>query len=260
MSMSVLIGYSLSICNERGDRGADALLNGRLMGIFGVILVLVTVQMFTLSKGAAIALVCGMVFTWIFLPDFRREVESNRSHFIFLFVAAAAIGSMLILGVSDLFSRFNVTDIFGDERWMQWSDSLRLASDYWLTGSGAGTYEYVFPAYKSAEYRPLIYHHVHNDYIETFSNDGVVGLALLLGIFLAWLVTIRKLYVVRRDPFLKGITFGVCLAVATGMVHAFFDFNLQVPANALMLFALMGLGLGIITMNRGRPRRALNEQ
>ena len=167
---------------------------------------------------------------------------------------------MITLGISDLFSRFNVTEIFGDERWLQWSDSLRLARDYWLTGSGGGTYEYVFPAYKSPGYRPLVYHHVHNDYLEFLGNDGVIGLAFLLGIFVTWMVMLRKLYHVRRDPFLKGICFGVCLAVTTGIVHAFFDFNLQVPANALMLFALMGLGLGTVTINRGRWSRVLHER
>ncbi|MFC1680395.1 O-antigen ligase family protein [Pseudomonadota bacterium] len=260
MSMSVLIGYSLSILNESGGRGVDLLVNGQMMGVFGVILVLVTVPVFTLSKGATVSLVSGMVITWLLLRDSRGARESNRGHLIFVIVLFAAAGSMVILGVSDLFSRFNVAGIFGDERWLQWLDSLRLARDYWLTGSGGGTYEYVFPAYKSAEYRALLYHHVHNDYIEALTNDGVIGLALLLGIFLLWLVTLRKLYLARRDPFLKGVTFGLCLAVTTGMVHAFFDFNLQVPANALMLFALMGLGLGTITINRERSSRVLYER
>lgn len=259
MSMCVLIGYSLSIFNENGGGRVDLLLNGHLMGLFGVILVLVTVLMFTLSKGASISLVSGMVLTWWLLRDRKGGKESSQTHYIFFIVAIAATVSMITLGVSDLFSRFNVTKIFGDERWLQWSDSLRLARDYWLTGSGGGTYEYVFPAYKSVEYRPLIYHHVHNDYIETLSNDGVIGLALLLGFFVTWLVTLRKLYLARRDPFLKGVSFGVCIAVSTGMVHAFFDFNLQVPANALMLFALMGLGLGTITINKGRSRRVFHE-
>lgn len=251
MSLSVMIGLCLTFLKGTANRGTYIWLNGGLLGVCGVILILVTVLMFTQSKGATVSILVGMVLTWALLRD-KNPRTTISGHYIFWIMLGVAVISMVILGVSDLFSRFNIADIFGDERWLQWGDSLRLATDYWLTGSGAGTYEYVFPAYKSAEYRPLIYHHVHNDYIETLSNEGLIGLALLLGIFVKWLATVRRLYLGRHDPFLKGVTFGIYLAVTTGMVHGFFDFNLQVPANVLMLFVLMGLGLATITLNR-RP-------
>jgi O-antigen ligase len=250
MSLSLMIGVCLSILSESGFRGLYVLLNGQLLGMFGIILVLLTVLMFTQSRGAAVSFIAAMVLTWLILGATKVRGESSRGHHIFFLVSSAVVTSILILGVSDLFSKFTAQNIFGDERWMQWRDSLRLAVDYWLTGSGAGTYEFVFPAYKSAEYRPLVYHHVHNDYIETICNEGVIGLTLFSGIFLSWLIIMRRTYRSRRDPFIKGISFGICLAVMTAVIHAFFDFNIQVPANTLFLFTFMGIGLATINMNR----------
>jgi tetratricopeptide (TPR) repeat protein len=50
--------------------------------------------------------------------------------------------------------------------------------------------------------------------------------------------------------------------VATGfaawsalLVHSLFDFNLHVPANAFMFFALVGLGLGRLSRDENLPRR-----
>ena len=248
--LAATIGLFLAIYNESGRRGLEGLVNGELIIPFVTMVVLVTVLMFSLSKGAFVAFVAGTMLTWLLLRQRRGRNDAGRGGFVIWLIAASVAGSMFVAGVSSLFSRFAVEKIFGDERWLQWADSMKLAMDYWVAGSGAGTYKFVFPAYKTFEYRPLVYHHVHNDYLEAFCNEGIAGLILMVGVFLAWLIAMQRRYRSRRDPKIRGIAFGIHLAATTVMVHAFFDFNLQVPANALTLFALMGVGLAALSIKR----------
>ena len=51
------------------------------------------------------------------------------------------------------------------------------AKDYWLTGSGGGTFYVVFPNYSN---RSIIgfYDHAHNDYMQLLAETGVIGLSL----------------------------------------------------------------------------------
>jgi len=248
--LSLMIGLYLSVLDYSGRRGPYPWLSGQSLAVFGLILVFVTILMFTQSKGGVVAFTAGTVLTWLLLREKKERGQSGTGDTVFLLVAGSAILSMILVGASNLYSRFSLEKITYDERWLQWGDSLRLARDYWLTGSGAGTYQFVFPAYKSAAYRPLLYHHAHNDYIETLTNEGFFGLFLLAGIFVTWLVVMRRLYQARRNPWIKGIVFGIYLAVTTIMFHALVDFNLQVPANTLTLFALMGLGFATVRIDK----------
>ncbi len=128
MSLSLMIGVCLSILSESGFRGLYVLLNGQLLGMFGIILVLLTVLMFTQSRGAAVSFIAAMVLTWLILGATKVRGESSRSHHIFFLVSSAVVMSILILGVSDLFSKFTAQNIFGDERWIRTNSFFPLTS------------------------------------------------------------------------------------------------------------------------------------
>jgi O-antigen ligase len=93
----------------------------------------------------------------------------------------------------------------------------------------------VFPPYDSV-YDGKIVNHAHNDYLEALAETGLVG-----GLCCIWF-----LGVVLRDS-LKGLaelesSFGSVLNLSgliacTGiLVHSLVDFNLHIPANALLFF------------------------
>lgn len=140
-----------------------------------------------------------------------------------------------------------------------WRDTLPLIGDFPLLGTGLGTWSELFPRYQSAGTVEVYFREAHNDFLELFAETGAIGF-ILLGVFfyrggrliLAGLRAAPEHSRVMLAPALAGLTIM--------LVHEFFDFSLQIPANA-MLFTLilaMALRLGLkILAPQPRPAAAI---
>jgi O-antigen ligase len=121
------------------------------------------------------------------------------------------------------------------------SYSLDLIRDYAVFGAGPGSFYVAFPRYRPESVRNF-YDHAHNDYAEFASESGVVGLAMLgtfvaLSLGAALLVQWR-----RRDPLMRGMAFACVMGVTALLIHSSVDFNLQIPANAVLFMVTLALG------------------
>jgi tetratricopeptide (TPR) repeat protein len=132
-----------------------------------------------------------------------------------------------------------------DVRFQLARDSLSIAHDYPLFGTGPGTFIFVHPRYQGDAFAYKA-EYTHNDYLNCLDDYGLAGFALAL--FFVAAVTLkffRPLVVDNRwqDRVLVATGFAAWAAL---VVHSLFDFNLHIPANALLLFSLTGLALGRI--------------
>ena len=119
-------------------------------------------------------------------------------------------------------------------------DSLRMFFKRPVAGWGLGTFPTVYPSYRSF-YTNLFVNEAHNDYAQLLVETGVVGFGLMLW-FLVRLYR-HGLPTSRRWEFKwDGAVSLASLLGCTGILfHSFVDFNLQIPANAAMFYALCGL-------------------
>jgi O-antigen ligase len=121
-----------------------------------------------------------------------------------------------------------------------WKDTYNLIKEFPTLGTGLGTYEYMFPKYKT--YRAqVLYDHTHNDYLELMSNTGFTGFFIVIAGAAYYLFMVTRLWFQRRNPFVKGITIGCLGGIAYIILHSLTDFNLQIPANALQLSIITGI-------------------
>lgn len=131
--------------------------------------------------------------------------------------------------------------------------ALGYAQDFWLTGSGGGSFYVVFPAYSS---RGIVgfYDHAHNDYVQLLAETGVIGLGLC--VLIVGLATWQALLALRRrkHPLMRGTAFGVALAICWLAIHSTVDFNMQIPANALTMTVILALAWVAVTVRRDRNR------
>nr|WP_232348818.1 O-antigen ligase family protein [Neptunomonas qingdaonensis] len=119
--------------------------------------------------------------------------------------------------------------------------SLTLMSNNLLLGSGSGTFYTAFPEYREADIR-LFYDHAHNDYLEFLTERGLIGfIPLLLAIILSFLVALKAQWT-RRNPLMRGLSFGCLMSMIAMGMHATVDFNLQIPANAASFMLVLALG------------------
>jgi len=135
-------------------------------------------------------------------------------------------------------------------------DALRIAADHPLFGTGPATFVFVHPRYQDSTFTHLAVL-THDDYLNTLDDYGGVGLAIALFFVIA--VT-GKFF--RRPRATSHWQDRVLLAAGfTGwsalLLHSFVDFNMHIPANALMLFALTGMALRRFASEPGQARTGL---
>lgn len=133
--------------------------------------------------------------------------------------------------------------------------AFSYAKNYWLTGSGGGSFYVTFPTYGS---RGLVsyFDHAHNDYLQLLAETGVIGLGLcaLIVALAAWqaLHTLRR----RDDRLMRGTAFGVTLAICWLAIHSAVDFNMQIPANALTMTVILALAWIAAAVRGGEEKQA----
>jgi len=138
--------------------------------------------------------------------------------------------------------------IYGDA-WRWWRDAP-------LFGTGLGAFETVYPAYQDLALVGFATH-AHSDWLEFTLETGVAGLAVaLLASGLAAFLAARSWQAARSSE-MRALIGGVLFAAAAFAFHSLFEFSFQIPANAVLLFSLLGFLLSAPSWSdKGGPPRA----
>jgi len=127
--------------------------------------------------------------------------------------------------------------------------SLALIKDYPVFGSGPGSFYIAFPRYRQ-EKVVAFYDHAHNDYAQFASESGLLGF-VLLGAFVTMSLGAALLAQwKRRDPLMRGMAFACVMGTTAILIHSWVDFNLQIPANAMLFMVLLALGWIALFLDR----------
>jgi O-antigen ligase len=154
--------------------------------------------------------------------------------------------------------QFRFQRIFGDQavgeqveevRFQFWKPALEIWQENFWCGAGPDAFTQHFPAHRPAavQLRPT---RAHNDYLNTLADWGVVGLALVLatvgcvatGVARTWTFARgnrRDLGDNRSDKF--ALLLGAATALLALLLHSALDFNMHIPANALIAVTLLAL-------------------
>lgn len=150
--------------------------------------------------------------------------------------------------------RQQATTTGGPERDLRlriWPAAVEIWQENIWWGGGPAHFDHRFRAHRPETHvvqaRPG---HVHNDYLNTLADWGLVG-ALLVALpflLLGWGI-FRSWKFLRRSPkdFAKKrsnkstFVLGAGTGLVAILVHSIFDFNLHLPANAILAVTLMAL-------------------
>jgi O-antigen ligase len=164
-------------------------------------------------------------------------------------VAALVLASFVFLPPEKLIFRFAKDELKVEDRPELWAETLRLVREYPVLGCGMGGYGSVFVSANLS--RPLATdEHAHNDYLQLLLELGVMGFAI--GAWLAWLVVRQGVRAIAAGSggdtrYLGLASIGALTAIS---IHSFTDFNLYIPANAMLLAWIAGLTTGLEFLSR----------
>ena len=225
-----------------------------------IIAVMVVALLYTLSRGAVLALSVSMGFCFLLL-----NLKAKRRGYLILIIPVILIVAYYsrTAGVDPLLERLEQTrlqwnDVDTDGRTILYRTGIQLLSRFPAFGSGLGTFPIVYPVVKAPLFRRVYIDYAHNDWLQMATDVGAVGfLIFLLAAGSAFLYLLRLWW--RTD---RAQGFGFGLGAIGGMlamaVHSCFDFSLRMPINAMFLLTLFSLGWIALSMHRERksPNRS----
>ncbi len=118
---------------------------------------------------------------------------------------------------------------------------LNLIKDYPIVGSGPGSWYVAFPRYRGGDLANF-FDYAHNDYAQFTAESGTIGAVLLVAMVMWSLVAALRAQYRRRDPLMRGLSFASIMGVTAILIHSSVDFNLQIPANAMLFMVLLAFG------------------
>ena len=115
-----------------------------------------------------------------------------------------------------------------------------IISDFPLLGTGLGTFGDVYPTYKVSG--PDFYF-AHCDVLQWWVETGLVGVALVAGIFGVFVWTIVSGYRRLKDRFFRRLLLGTSLAAGAFLLHGLVDFPASVPGCMILFVAVTASGV-----------------
>jgi O-antigen ligase len=196
-----------------------------------------------LSRSRAGVIVSMLTFVAAFTIFFRRDLP-KRNGSALLAACATGVGLLLLqfLG-GGVNQRFNAQGLSDEARLDIYRSTLHMIAEHPWFGTGLGTFVWSFPSYRSSKISlDWVWDLAHSTPLELIADLGI-PLAAVIGF--GWIVIltllIRAVSRRRRDRIIPLAAFSVALI---GLLHSMVDFSLQVPGYAIVVFAVVGVGLG----------------
>lgn len=187
------------------------------------------------SRGAWLALLTAPLVVWLFR---KKQMGS------FLIAAVAGTGLLLAVLVSNnnylrfapdhdrtifhtnlkehLGATITFKDVSNAERFYRWVAGIRMVAEHPLTGFGPNSFYNQYRPYTVAAFRTWVSNNpehstVHNYFLLTAIEQGIPGLAILLLLWFALLLSAQKLYHAFQSNFYRTVALitGVVLCMIT---------------------------------------------
>ena len=224
---------------------------GRVKPLVRALLVYAAVGMLaglavTLSRGGWVAAAAGLLALLVILFRHRNHRLPALVLLFVLLVAGTIFVTKYLETTTSYAERIKNPGTFVHLDWEMrrdmWGAAEQMWQDHFWWGAGPGHYDYRFREYRpeSMQMRPLW---VHNDYLNLLADWGTVGGVVVLAgmvVFSAGLIKTWKYVRPRENDFGHGLGnrsaffLGASAGLLALAVHSVVDFNLHIPANALL--------------------------
>lgn len=225
---------------------------------------------FTLSRAAWASVIVSFVFFGAIYLKYRDI------HLSFYFTKKKAIFAFLLIGISvtalpSVIKRIPESEIarltsLGSPstqntvwiRWLEWKGALQVIKNAPIMGNGLGTFSMLFPSNQPPEFssvcvkRDEFLRHAHNEYLEIWSEMGILGLGAFLYMLIAAIISgTRLIKFNKNDP-----SFFWLLGLISGLIgvsfHMLFSVSFRFIVVPLIFWSYLGVINGLIHVRIGK--------
>lgn len=222
------------------------------------------------NRGGFVAAAVALAIAAIFLRRKRSEISMVMVGAVVVLLTIGLLGNVKIalfndgreVSVDQLLN--NLTSVIDQDaggsrqtstttwRLQIWADVLRdVTAEFPLTGFGPGPDLGERYGIEGVEDEPL--RNPHNSHVGVLARSGFVGVGLWAMMFVIWTVELlltRSRMLARGLRLEAGIVVWLVVTVVAILVNAVFDPTLEGPQVAWWLWAMLGFGISLVTLDQ----------
>ena len=207
-----------------------------------VLLILIAGLFLSGSRGGIISF-AGGILCMLLLSFQRRPLKKKAFAILFITllagVIAFTIGYDTAIKHLQTFQDFNADGSF-QLRLNYWKDTLHIARDFPLFGSGFGTFGHIYPTYQSF-FSDLTVEYAENDYIQWLSETGLSGFMLAGSLMILYCRSTWNAWKIQQSRWAIMLTSGGLSALCSLLIHSAVDFNLHIPSNMFLFTSIAAM-------------------
>lgn len=206
-----------------------------------IAVILLAALILSLSRGGWFGLLAGLSFIFLAL---MKDRHFKKKKLVGSITGGLLAVALIVLSTTPVVERIlTMTERTPEtnlhSRLLGWQGVVKMINAHPLVGTGPGTFASAFTQYQPAGLAKQRYM-AHNDYLHFIAE---IGLPLI--IVMVWMIMalyrkgFKKLK--NRSRLVRGTTLGAMAGITAILIHSASDFNLHIPANALLFTVLTAI-------------------
>jgi O-antigen ligase len=189
----------------------------------------------------------------------RQRLDARRRRRVLAATAVVVIVGLAWADIPAFRERLAGARIGVANRVTIWRETLPIVRDFWLTGTGAGTYQRAMFVYQRSP-RKVYFNQAHNHYLQAAAEGGL----LLAGAALAALIAFLRAARTRLRNDVSGLFWiraGAACGLGAAALQSVWESGLVMPANASLAAVLAALVVHerpSVDFGSGLPQPSLN--